>query len=67
MKTPYTTRSGVRIGSAYDPTPRVYLSTDDLRIQRTLLGDRKHIDWDGIAIVVIMAAAAAALIFWSYT
>jgi hypothetical protein len=54
MKTPYTTRSGVRIGS------------DDLRIQRALLGERQRVDWDGIAIVITTAAAVAALIFWSY-
>jgi hypothetical protein len=67
MKTPYTTPKGVRIGSAYNPAPRVFLSNDDLRIQRALLGERTPIDWNGIAIVTIMAAAAAALIFWSYT
>jgi len=67
MKTPYTTPKGVRIGSSYNPAPRVFLSNDDLRIQRALLGGRTPIDWGGIAIVTIMAAAAAALIFWSYT
>jgi hypothetical protein len=66
MKTPYTTRSGVRIGSAYNPAPRVFLSNDDLRIQRALLGERQRVDWDGIAIVITTAAAVAALIFWSY-
>jgi hypothetical protein len=67
MKTPYTTRSGVRIGSQYSPAPRVFLSNDDLRIQRALLGERTPIDWEGIAIIIGMAAIATALIFWSYT
>jgi len=68
MKTLHTTPKGVRIGSMYTPPARgIEVSEDDLRIQRALLGERTPIDWDGIAIVTIMAAAAAALIFWSYT
>jgi hypothetical protein len=67
MKKPYTTRSGVRIGSMYTPPARgLEFSKDELRIQRALLGERTPIDWNGIAIVIITAAVVAALIFWSY-
>ena len=66
MKTPpYTTPKGVRIGHQYVPPARTRFSADELRIQRALLGERKRIDWDGIAIVVVMLTVTLALIFWS--
>lgn len=58
--TPYTTRTGLRIGSAYTPPQApVYLDHDALRLQRALLGDRPATDWDGVAI-----ALALGLVLW---
>jgi hypothetical protein len=42
MKTPcYTTKTGLKIGCAYQP-PLRSLSYEETRIQSALLGERKH-------------------------
>lgn len=57
--TPYTTRSGLQVGSLYTPPQRPHHDADALRLQRALLGERPRIDWDGIAIVIFTVAAVA--------
>ena len=57
--TPYTTRSGLQVGSLYTPPQRPHHDADALRLQRALLGERTRTDWDGIAIVVFTVAAVA--------
>jgi len=53
MSTPFTTRSGLRIGRYHTPAaPAVAMDADALRLQRALLGDKQRTDWDGIAIVL---------------
>ena len=39
MRTPYTTRTGVRIGCMYQPPNRVTVSRDAYRLQEALLRD----------------------------
>jgi hypothetical protein len=56
---PYTTRSGLRIGSAYAPTTRPNLDRDALRIQRALLGERPAIDASGIFIAAVVSVVIA--------
>jgi|GEM_PF-4231826 len=57
--TPYTTRTGLQIGSLYTPPQVPYHDADALLLQRALLGERPRIDWDGIAIVIFTVAAVA--------
>lgn len=58
--TPYTTRSGLQVGSLYTAAPQhPYHDADALLLQRALLGERPRIDWDGIAIVIFTVAAVA--------
>ena len=55
----------VQIGRLYTP-PLPRLSTDELRLQRALLGDTPAIDWDGVAIVAaVTLLCALTLTFWS--
>ena len=64
MSTPYTTKSGLRIGSKCDANVRhEYHDRDALRLQAALLGNRPQIDWDGIVIVLGTLAAIGA-VFW---
>lgn len=49
----------VEIGLLYTPAQRPYHDADALRLQRALLGERQRTDWDGIAIVAIVAASVA--------
>ena len=63
MNTPYTTRTGLQIGSLYTPPQRPYHDEDALRLQRALLGERRRTDWDGIVIVGSVIAAVA-LAIW---
>ncbi len=64
MSTPYTTKSGLRIGCKVEALTRhEYHDRDALRLQRALLGDKTPIDWDGIVIVLGTLAAIAA-VFW---
>lgn len=59
--TPYTTRTGIKIGSLYQaPMPK--LDRDATRLQSALLGQRAQIDWDGILIVA--GCFAAFVIAW---
>ena len=57
--TPYTTRSGLQVGSLYTPPQRPHHDADALRLQRALLGERRRVDWDGLYIVAVVAAAVA--------
>ena len=55
--TPYTTRTGLRIGSKCEAAARhEYHDRDALRLQSALLGKRPAIDWDGIVIVLTVLA-----------
>lgn len=62
MPTPYTTKSGVQIGSLYTPTARPHHDRDAIRIQSALLGQKPDTDWDGIGIAVACIALLAAII-----
>lgn len=58
--TPYTTRSGLQVGSLYTAAPQhPYHDADALLLQRALLGERRRVDWDGLYIVAVVAAAVA--------
>ena len=57
--TPYTTRTGLQIGLLYTPTARPHHDRDALRLQSALLGHKPEIDWDGLYIVAVVAAAVA--------
>lgn len=62
MNTPYTTRTGLRIGSKCDANARhEHHDRDALRLQAALLGNRPQIDWDGIVIVLGTLAAIGAV------
>lgn len=63
MKTPYHT-GRVQIGLLYTPPQHQYHDADALLLQRALLGERVRTDWDGIAIVIIIAAVALAVWFF---
>ncbi len=66
MNTPYTTRTGLRIGCKVEaPTRHEYHDSDDLRLQAALLGNRPAIDWDGIYIVGAVLLVILAIAFWS--
>ena len=63
--TPYTTRTGVRIGLTYTSPSRPHHDTDALRLQRALISRRRGCEWsDAIhdlafaAVLVVLAAAA---------
>lgn len=59
--TPYTTKTGLKIGAFYQP-PRdmPQPDRDAARLQRALLGEPTPVDWDGIAIVLGSLAIAIA-------
>ena len=62
MNTPYTTKSGLRIGSKFDGSARhEHHDADALRLQDALLGSARRTDWDGIAIVLGTLAAIGAV------
>ncbi len=67
MKTPYTTKTGLRIGSAFDSGVRPYHDRDAIRIQRALLGERGGIDAGGIFIAAVVTAVIALVLVthWS--
>lgn len=61
--TPYTTRSGLQVGSLYTAAPQhPYHDADALLLQRALLGERRRVDWDGLYIVAVVAVVAAAVV-----
>jgi len=62
--TPYTTRSGLQVGSLYTPPQRPHHDADALRLQRALLGERRRVDWGGLYIVAAVAAAVVAYLTW---
>lgn len=50
--TPYTTKTGLKIGAFYQPPRDIpQPDRDAARLQRALLGEPTPVDWDGIAIV----------------
>ena len=62
MSTPYTTRTGLRIGSKCDANARhEYHDRDALRLQDALLCNASRTDWDGIVIVIGTLAAIGAV------
>ena len=61
--TPYNT-GRIQIGLLYTPPQVPHHDADALRLQRALLGERVRTDWDGIAIVIIIAAVALAVWFF---
>ena len=62
MPTPYTTRTGLRIGILYTPTARPHHDADALRLQSALLGHKPQTDWDGIIIAAVCLAALVAVL-----
>ena len=60
MNTPYTTKSGLRIGSKFDGSARHDHDADALRLQDALLDNARRTDWDGIVIVLGTLAAIGA-------
>lgn len=67
MSTPYTTRSGLRIGSAWQGCTPIHHDRDALRIQRALLGERSPIDASGVFIAAVVAVVFALVLIthWS--
>lgn len=65
--TPYTTRSGLRIGCHCQARPSVPHDRDALRLQRALLGEHPPIDASGLFIAVVVTAVIAIVLFahWS--
>ena len=63
--TPYTTRSGLQVGSLYTPPQRPHHDADALRLQRALLGHKPQTDWDGIGIVagVLVVVVMAVIVY----
>ena len=62
--TPYTTRSGLQVGSLYTAPQRPFHDADALLLQRALLGERRRVDWGGLYIVAAVAAAVVAYLTW---
>ena len=60
--TPYTTRSGLQVGSLYTPPQRPHHDADALRLQSALLGHKPQTDWDGIIIAAVCLAALVAVL-----
>jgi hypothetical protein len=56
---PFTTRSGLQIGSAYTPPQRPYHDRDALKLQDALLGNKSGIDASGIFIAAVCLVVAA--------
>ena len=60
--TPYTTKSGLRIGCKVEALTRhEYHDRDALRLQDALLDNASRTDWDGIVIVIGTLAAIGAV------
>lgn len=59
--TTYTTRTGLRIGSLYQSRPAPHHDHDALRLQDALIGNARHTDWDGLAIVAVVLVAIGAV------
>jgi len=56
-----TTSTGIQIGCLHKP--KQHHDKDAIRLQNALLGNKTPIDWDGIFIVMVVAAIALAIIF----
>lgn len=51
--TPYTTKSGLRIGCNYEPPRKLWEpSRTELMLQSALLDGKPATDWDGIFIII---------------
>lgn len=63
MKFPcYTTRTGIRIGSRYDPPLTTHeITQEEYDIQSVLLGDKKH-DWLTELLVAVGALLMVSLL-----
>ncbi|MDD3965363.1 MAG: hypothetical protein PHD99_04945 [Candidatus Moranbacteria bacterium] len=55
MNTPFNTGK-VLIGCNYQPSQRRTFTKDELKVQDALLRIKRKIDWDGVVIVVVLAA-----------
>lgn len=66
--TTYTTRSGLRIGCAWQGRPPIHHDRDALRVQRALLGERSPIDASGLFIAAVVCAVIALVLIthWSH-
>lgn len=56
---PYTTKSGLQIGSLYTPTPRPTLDADALLLQRALIGKQDRKPSGGMVIIAAILAVAS--------
>jgi len=58
--TPYTTKSGLQIGCRYETPRRVWEpSRTENMLQKALLDGKPSLDWDGVLIIVVVAALMA--------
>lgn len=64
MKTPYTTKTGLRIGGNYYPDLHQYHDNDALKLQDALLKNKRQSDIDGIAIVIGCIACVVVVYAW---
>ena len=55
MKTPYTTRTGIKIGCMYEP-PRPQMTVEEERIQAALLGVKDDPLWLWATISAVLVA-----------
>jgi hypothetical protein len=53
--TPYTTKTGVKMGSMYQP-PMQQLDHDAEQLQRVLIQDEKYINIDAVVVAVVVVA-----------
>jgi hypothetical protein len=63
MKTPYTTKTGLKIGKFYEPPREIpHPDRDAAKLQRALLDEPTPNDWDGVAIV--LSCLCIAIVSW---
>ncbi len=61
--TPYTTPSGLRIGSGYQPDLRLHHDHDAVRLQSALLRQKPGTDWEGLLICAGCVAFVLAFVW----